>query len=176
MKRLWKNYVNSYVDTDAVHAECAPASVGVAVLAIAAAIVGASFATQTVGLRHLWVPLAFLGAGGVSTTLSWLIGVRHRNLFMALQGLEFNLYGLPFTSAAAFSKVPAAYAFAGFYAVVLQRYARAPIPPDTTFKPSAPFAPARCFSRSRACSSSAASKAPRTTAWRWPPCFTSART
>lgn len=124
MKRLWSKYADSFVNIDVIHAECAPASVAVAALAIAAALVGASFATETVGLRHVWVPLAFLGAGAISSTVSWLVGVRRRNLFMALQALEFNLYGLPFTAAAAFSKAPAGYAFAAFYAIVLQHYAR----------------------------------------------------
>jgi signal transduction histidine kinase len=124
VKQLWKHYTDSFVDIEAAHAECAPISVIVAVLGIAGAIVAASFATEAVGLKHLWVPLAFLGAAGISSIFSWLVGVRRRSLFMALQALEFNLYGLPFISAATFSKVPAAYAFAAFYALILQHWAR----------------------------------------------------
>lgn len=124
MQRQWKNYAQSFVDIETAHAECSPGSVSIAVLGIAAAIVASSFATETVGLRHLWVPLALLGAAGVSSTVSWLVGIRRPNLFMALQALEFTLYGLPFISAATFSKVPAAYAFAAFYALILQHWAQ----------------------------------------------------
>lgn len=144
MKQLWKHYLDSFVDLENAYEQNAPLPVVIIVLPFAGFIVGAGFAEEAVGLNPIWVPLAFLAAGGINSVTSYFVGIKRTNIWAAQQLLDFAFYCLTSVSAAAFSKPPAAYGFLVVLLVTQQGYARvvalSALPAITTLIPACLFA------------------------------------
>jgi signal transduction histidine kinase len=124
VKNSWHRYVDSFVSVEGAHAECSWSSVALANTAIAAVLIGLSYAKDVIGLDSVWIPLAFLAAGTVNSLSTYAIGFGRLNLWAAKELVDFALYSLVFVSAAALSYSPASYGFLAVLFVVQQHYAR----------------------------------------------------
>lgn len=87
-----------------------------------AASAGIIITRDATALSHPWIPILLIGAGCLSSTITWWLGRSHPKIVGMLQVADITFYSSAVLIAAALSQSNAQYAFAAFYSAMCIRW------------------------------------------------------